>query len=68
MKNAIELLWITAKGTVGAALSFTGLLIGLPGLILQMIGELLLGAGNKLAPKEFRKDTSEKIINEITAE
>lgn len=68
MKNTANLLWTAVKGTFGAALSFAGLLIGLPGLILQMIGELLIGTGTKLGPKEVRKDTGKEIIEEITVE
>ncbi len=68
MKTAIYLMWITIKGVFGAGLSFIGLLIGLPGLILQMIGELLIGTGLKLAPKEVHPDTGKKIVKEIAAE
>lgn len=68
MKTAIAQLWIIVKGIFGAALSFAGLLIGLPGLILQMIAELLIGIGIKMAPKEVHKDTGKQIIEEIAAE
>lgn len=68
MKNTAKTLWTAIKGTFGAALSFVGLLIGLPGLILQMVGEMLIGAGCQLAPTEVRKDTGEEIISEIAAE
>lgn len=68
MKNTAKTLWIAVKGTIGAALSFAGLLIGLPGLVLQMVGEMLIGAGCQLAPKEVRKDTGEETISEIAAE
>lgn len=68
VKNTVKLLWTAVKGTFGAALSFAGLLIGLPGLLLQMIGELFIGAGCQLAPKTVHEDTGEKIINEITTE
>lgn len=50
MKNGIvKDLWIIVKGIFGAAISFAGLLIGLPGLILQLIGGGMVGAGQKLA-------------------
>lgn len=68
MKNTAMLLWTAVKGVFGAALSFAGLLIGLPGLLLQMIGEMLIGAGCQLAPKEVREDTGKQIIEEISAE
>lgn len=68
MKTTFAQIWIIIKGIFGAGLSFIGLLIGLPGLILQMIGELLIGYGTKLAPKEVYEDTGKDIVKEVTTE
>lgn len=64
MKEIIVSTWSMVKAMVAYALLLTGMVIGIPGHLLERIGCAVVGLGEKII-KEKRVNNGPAIVNEI---